>query len=221
MEFLPNEDSIVSKFMIKGKKYCSLTQWKDTNHPDMFHMMLFDGDCCWIGRYTKLFAEQFRKEVEETPEEYYNNVRESLLTENGNSMFEITWYLSPDYIMFGWKRYFKHCGYVVHGLLPMHRDREESQSTLIDFLLDEHAQLKQIAKDLDRRTYDMKQELMKYTEDLDKFVLSKSILETNVFSKIVKLVSAKKERLKTVKEKCKDIKTVEDENCNEQILETD
>lgn len=200
MEFLPKEDTIVSEFMIKGTKYCALTEWKDRKQPDMFHMMLFDGDCCWTGKYTMLLADQFRKEVGETAEEYYNNVRESLLTENGNSSFEISWYLSPDCIMFGWKRNFEHSSYVVHGLLPMHRNKEESQCKIVDFLIDENALLKSIAKDLDRRTYDMKREMEKYTGDLDKFVASKSVLETNVYAQIVKLVSAKKERIQKIQE---------------------
>lgn len=189
----------ITKFEINEKIFYLKISWKP-NENDLFHITIFDGDGTWSGHYSYAFAQKYRERLEESEEDYYDNVRTGL---SNHQDFKYSFVLQPDdnnSATFSWKKKFEDSlhglGYMVYGTVPIHRDQKnESKDTLVDFLLSENEDLRNKFDSLKLKNEQLSIDLNKCREDLMKFVDIKTNLESSLYGKFVQLLNAKKRRI--------------------------
>lgn len=201
MEHKVTKKTSITKFDIKGKPLYVKVLWRQ-NFNDLFQIKIFDGELTWSGRFSYEFAKKYRERFEQTEEEYYKNVKRSLMG-FGNGDFTYDFAIAADdnnSATFTWKKIFEdslHCfAALVHGSVPVHRDQTvESKDLLLDFLLAENKELRTTINSLNVKNDEIITDLKKCKTELEKFVDIKTSLETSLYGKFVQLLNAKKRRI--------------------------
>lgn len=179
--------------------------WKD-NENDLFHIVIFDSDNnTWSGRYSHEYEEKHRKNVEETPEEYKNNVKLALSGCCRNFQYELSLKNSA-IATFIWKKQYNEIASLQHGVVPLHLDAISSnKESLIDILLAENEDLKQKINEYEMNNELLNSELKKSKEEVEKFISVKTSLEMSLYSKFIQMLNGKKRRIDLLEENFKRI----------------
>lgn len=204
MEQNIKNNTSITKFDLKGKTLYVKVLWKHNNH-DLFHIKIFDGEVSWSGKFTNDFAKKYRERFDETEEQYIKQVKKNLKGRD-HSGFTYDFTVNPDdndSATFTWKKKFQDSMHglalLVHGSVTVHRDTtKESKDLLLDFLIEENKELRNVIQDLNGKNDVIDTDLMKCKAELEKFVNIKSSLETSLYGKFVQLLNAKKRRIQVM-----------------------
>lgn len=191
----------VSKLKLKDHKTIYVkVDWKD-NEIDLFHIVVFDSDNnTWSGRYSHEFAERHRKNVEETPDQYKNNVKMALLGHCQKFQYEFN-HNNSEVATLIWKKQYGEIALLQHGVVPVHQDGISCQKeSLIDILLAENRDLKQKINEHEMNNELLNDELKHSKEEVEKFINVKTSLEMSLYSKFVQMLNGKKRRIDLLEE---------------------
>lgn len=187
----------VSKLKLNDQKTVYVkVDWKD-NENDLFHIVIFDSENnnTWSGRYSHDFAERHRKNVEETPEEYKNNVKMALSGYSRKFKYELS-HKDPASATFIWKKQYNELASLQHGVVPVHQDGIASKKeSLIDILLVQNEDLKQKINEYEMNNDLLNSELKRSKEEVEKFISVKTSLEMSLYSKFIQMLNGKKRRI--------------------------
>lgn len=191
----------VSKLKLNDEKTIYIKfDWKD-NENDLFYIVIFDSDNnVWSGRYSHEFAERSRQNVEETPEQYKNNVLMALSGYGLKFQYELN-RKDSDSATFVWKKQYGEIALLQHGVVPVHQDGISiKKESLIDILLVENADLKQKIVEYEKNNELLNGELKRSKEEVEKFINVKTSLEMSLYSKFVQMLNTKKRRIDLLEE---------------------
>ncbi|XP_063831698.1 uncharacterized protein LOC135080898 [Ostrinia nubilalis] len=140
--------------------------------------------------------------VEETEDDYKRNVRNCLAgTIEGFTFDFVIQAEDPSVAKFSWRKLFDDSTLMAHGSVPVHLDdNQESKDNLIDFLLRENKELRDVIEVYMRRNDALTDNLEKCKEELEEFVNMKTSLETSLYGKFIQLLNEKKRRIRLLEE---------------------
>ncbi|KAL0869323.1 hypothetical protein ABMA27_007582 [Loxostege sticticalis] len=191
----------ISKFIIKGENIYVRLLWED-NENELFRIKIFDGNNSWSGRFSTEFSESCRSLVDETEDQYKNNVRRGL--SGTQKEFTYDFFVLPEdesTARFTWKKVFDDSTVMAHGSVPVHKDdAKESKDTLIDFLLYENSELREVIEANQKKNEALSENLDKCKRELEEFVNMKTSLETSLYGKFIQLLNEKKRRILLLEE---------------------
>lgn len=191
----------ITKFNIKGQNIYVRMVWEDDDN-DLFRLKIFDGNNSWSGRFSVEFANNCRSMLEETEDEYKMNVRKAFSGIHKDFMYDFL--VLPDdssTARFSWKKVFEDSTVMAHGSVPVHLDDvAESKDSLIDFLLKENKDLKEVIEMYNNRNNALTENLEKCKREMEEFVNMKTQLETSLYGKFVQLLNEKKRRIRLLEE---------------------
>lgn len=202
MNFPLTTNTTVTKFDIEGKVIYAKIDWNE-NENNVFEIKIFDDVNSWSGCFTKECAEVCRKDVEESDEEYYKNVKMCLSSTCDMYMYEFTYKLEDEEVAtFKWKKYYEGTATkLIHGSLDLRRDIiTESKDILIDLLIKENIIQRRNIEESHKNIEALEIEIEKLKTELIKFVEIKVSLEDNLYGKFVSLLNTKKRRIQVLED---------------------
>ncbi|CAK1583385.1 unnamed protein product [Parnassius mnemosyne] len=199
------KDTHITKFNIKDKVIYAKIIWK-RNENSLFEIKVFHDNNSWSGCFSTELAEQCRKDVDESEEDYYKNVRTYLTNISDVNVYEFSNALNgSDVATFKWRKKFEgETAVLVHGYVSLYRDNiTENKNVLIDFLLNENILQNKEIEEYQKQNENLKLEVVKLNEELTKFADIKNALEDTLYGKFVTLLNTKKRRIQLLEDHLK------------------
>ncbi|KAJ8724088.1 hypothetical protein PYW07_008068 [Mythimna separata] len=195
----------ITKFDVQGRKLYIKLVWKN-NESDVFHIKIYDGDATWSGNFTSELLKKYSNRCEETESLYIQNVKK-YLKESTSEEVNYDFAVCRDHdnkASFAWKKKYNDSEgpiFLVHGSVPVHLDTNaESKEFLLDFLLEENAELRNAINSLNKKNEVISDDLVKCRTELEKFVDIKTSLEVSLYGKFVQLLNAKKRKIQVLED---------------------
>ncbi|CAG4931206.1 unnamed protein product [Parnassius apollo] len=205
MNIISAKDTYITKFNINDKVIYAKIMWKRTEN-SLFEIKVFDDNSSWSGCFSTELAEKCRKDVDESEDDYYKNVRTYLSNISDLYVYEFSNALNDsDVATFKWRKKFEgETAVLVHGYVFLYCDKiTENKNVLIDFLLRENMLQKKEIEEYQNQNENLKIEVDKLNEELTKFADLKNSLEDTLYGKFVTLLNTKKRRIQHLEDHLK------------------
>ncbi|CAG9789088.1 unnamed protein product [Diatraea saccharalis] len=192
-----NNDISVTKLLIKGENVYLKLCWEKSKDC-LFNVTLYDSNNnSWSGQ----FSSEFASLIDEPEEEYKNNVKNGLMGKCSDFVFNFVHVPGQSTAKFTWTKIFDDSTEMPYGFVDLHLDNEiESKDKLLDHLLNENNELKDLLEIYNRNNTALNDKVEKCKSELQEFVNEKIALESNLYGKFVQLLNEKKERIRLLEE---------------------